>query len=139
MPCPSHIPFLHHSNYMSIWRRVQVTQFFQSPVISFLFGPNILINTLFSNTLSVFGSCNIRDDVLHPYRTSSQIIVLYNLISTLFSRQEDKISRLNGSKYYPNSICSLFHHESNFVISLSLQKYLVLTIISKTLLAVFMS
>jgi hypothetical protein len=51
MTCPHHLPSLDHSNY--VWREVQVTQFSQSPVTSSLFGSNILLNTLFSNTLSL--------------------------------------------------------------------------------------
>jgi hypothetical protein len=54
MPCPSHPPWLEHSNYT--WRRVQVMkllimQFLQHPVTSFLFHPNILLSAMFSNTL----------------------------------------------------------------------------------------
>jgi hypothetical protein len=55
MPCPSHPPWLHHSNY--IWRRVHklwstsLRSFLQLSITSSFFGPNIL-NTLFSNTLS---------------------------------------------------------------------------------------
>jgi hypothetical protein len=41
LPCPSHPPWLDHSNYT--WRRGQVMKL-----------PNILLNTLFSNTLSLF-------------------------------------------------------------------------------------
>jgi hypothetical protein len=60
IPCPSHPPWLDHSNY--VWRGVQVTkllivQFF--PVTSSLFGPNIIISTLFSNTLSLCFSLTI--------------------------------------------------------------------------------
>jgi hypothetical protein len=49
-----------------------------SPVTSSLFCPNVL---LFSNTLSLCSSLNVRDQVSHPYRTTGKIIVLYILIS----------------------------------------------------------
>jgi hypothetical protein len=49
--------------------------FLQSPVISSLFGLNILVNTLFSNTLSLRSSLNVRDQVSHPYRTRGKIII----------------------------------------------------------------
>ncbi|PNF41301.1 hypothetical protein B7P43_G01440, partial [Cryptotermes secundus] len=42
--------------------------FLQPPVTSTLFGPNILLNTLFSNILSLCSSRNVRDQVSHPYR-----------------------------------------------------------------------
>jgi hypothetical protein len=80
MPCPSHPPWLDNSNYT--WRRVQVMkllimQFSQPPVTSSLFGPNIVLNTLFSNTHSLCSSHKVRDQVSHPYRTIGKIIVLY--------------------------------------------------------------
>jgi hypothetical protein len=34
--------------------------------LSSLFGPNILLSTLFSNTLSLCSSLNVRDQVSHP-------------------------------------------------------------------------
>ena len=40
-----------------------------SPVTSFPSGPNILLSTLFSNTLSLFSSLNVRDQVSHPHIT----------------------------------------------------------------------
>jgi hypothetical protein len=46
--------------------------FVQLPVTSSLFGPNIL-TTLFSNTLSLCSSLNVRDQVSHPYRTMSKL------------------------------------------------------------------
>jgi hypothetical protein len=63
MLCTSNLPWLDHSNYT--WWRVQIMKlliwnFLQSPTTSSLLGPYILISTLFSNTLSLFSSLNIR-------------------------------------------------------------------------------
>ena len=54
-----------------------VCSFLHSPVTSSLLGPNILINTLFSNTLSLRSSLNVSDQVSHPYTTTGKIIILY--------------------------------------------------------------
>jgi len=43
-----------------------VIKFFHSPVISSLLGPNIILNNLFSNTLSLRSSLNVSDQVSHP-------------------------------------------------------------------------
>ena len=51
--------------------------FLHSPITSSLLGPNILLNTMFSNTLSFLSSSNVRDQVSHPYKTTGKIIVLY--------------------------------------------------------------
>jgi hypothetical protein len=65
--------------------------FFQPPVTSSLFGPNILLSTLFSNTPSLYSSLNVRDQVPHPYRTTGKITVLYIIIFTfLDKRGEDE-------------------------------------------------
>jgi hypothetical protein len=42
--------------------------FFYSPVTSSLYGSNILLRTLFSSTLSLCSSLNVRDQVSHPYK-----------------------------------------------------------------------
>ena len=50
-----------------------------SPVTSSLLGPNILLNAMFSNTLSFLSSHNVSDQVSHPYKTTRKIIILYIL------------------------------------------------------------
>jgi polysaccharide pyruvyl transferase WcaK-like protein len=50
-----------------------IMSFLQLPVTSSPFGPNILLNTLFSNTLSLCSSLNVRDHVSQPYRTTGKI------------------------------------------------------------------
>ena len=47
-----------------------------SPVTSSLVGPNILLNTMFSNTLSFLSSRNVSDQVSHPHKTTGKIIVV---------------------------------------------------------------
>ena len=47
-----------------------------SPITSSLLGPNILLNTMFSNTLSFLSSRCVNNQVSHPYKTTGKIIVL---------------------------------------------------------------
>jgi hypothetical protein len=56
-----------------------IVQFLNDPSFSLL-GPNILLNTLFSETLSLCSSPKVRDQVSHPYNTTGKITVLYILI-----------------------------------------------------------
>jgi hypothetical protein len=56
--------------------------FLQPPVTSSPFGPNTLHSTLFTNTLRPCFSLEIRDQILHPYRTTGKFIVLYFAIFT---------------------------------------------------------
>jgi len=63
--------------------------FLHPPVTSSLVGPNILLSTLFSNTLNLCSSHRVRDQVSHPHRTS-KIMVLYTIISTFLDRRQDE-------------------------------------------------
>ena len=47
--------------------------FLHSPVTSSLLGPNILLNTLFSCTLSLRSFLNVSDQVSYPYKTRGKI------------------------------------------------------------------
>jgi hypothetical protein len=75
---PPLVPMLSHIN--------PLCSFLQPPVTSSLFGPNILLNTLFSNALSLHSSLNIRHQVSHPYRTTGKIlcILLTKFLRTWF-------------------------------------------------------
>jgi len=62
MPCPSHSPRFHHPKiYGEEYRSLSssLCSFLLSPVTSSLLGPNVLLNTLFSNTLSLRSSLNV--------------------------------------------------------------------------------
>jgi hypothetical protein len=62
-----------------------------SPAASSLLDPNILLSTLFSNTLSLCSSLRVSDQVSHPYKTTGKIIVLCTLVFVfLDSNLEDK-------------------------------------------------
>ena len=66
--------------------------FLHSPVTSSVLGPNILLNTLFSNTRSLRSTLSGSDQVPHPYKTKGKIIVPYIVIfKFLGSKLEDKI------------------------------------------------
>jgi hypothetical protein len=82
-----YMPRLSHSSsfYHPHTRLGKEYRSFSSSLCNFLhsaitLGPNILLNTLFSNTLSVCSFLNVSDEVSHPYRTMGKIIILYILI-----------------------------------------------------------
>jgi hypothetical protein len=62
-------------------RKFHIQKLLQPPATSSLLGPNILLSNLSSN-----------NQVSHPYKTASKIIVFYNLIFKFLERRwEDKI------------------------------------------------
>ena len=80
--CPAHLILVDLTTRTIFGKKYRslsssLCNFLRSPVTSSLLGPNTLLNTLFSNTLSLRSSLNVRDQVSHPYRTMGNIIVLY--------------------------------------------------------------
>jgi hypothetical protein len=91
MPCPSHPPWLGLFAEECEVRNSSLSSFLQPPIMSSLFSPNILLSTLFSVTLNLCSSPNVRDQVSHPYKIAGKIIVLYILIFTYIdNRREDR-------------------------------------------------
>jgi hypothetical protein len=75
-----------------ILRRPSLSSFFHPLITSSLFGPNILLNTIFSHTFGLFSYLNVRDKVSQPHRTRNETSVLYILIFTLQdSRREEMV------------------------------------------------
>ena len=80
--CPTHLihlDFITRTIFGEQYRSLSssLCSFLHSPVTSSLLGPNILLNTLFSNTLSLRFSHNVSDQVSYPYTTTGKIIFLY--------------------------------------------------------------
>jgi hypothetical protein len=64
-----------------------IMQFFQPPLTSSLLDPNIILSTLFTNTLNLCSSLNVRDQVSHPYKTTGKSLILYILIDTFLDNR----------------------------------------------------
>src|SRR5215468_4846925 len=94
--CPAHLILLDLTTCTILGEEYRsfsssLCYFLHSSVTSSLLGPNILLNTLFSNTISLCFSLNVSDQVSHPYKTRGRIMVLYILIfKILDSNLEDK-------------------------------------------------
>jgi hypothetical protein len=74
--------------------------FLQPTITSHFFGPNILLNTLFSNTISLCSSLNVTHQVSYPYKTAGKMMVSYvSILSFWIAGEKLNGSELNGSKH----------------------------------------
>jgi len=88
--CPAHLilDFISRAILGEQYRLLSssICSFLHSPVTSSLSGPNILLSTLFSNTLNLRSSFNVSDQVSHPYkRVGKNIFAKLQSISKSFS------------------------------------------------------
>jgi hypothetical protein len=73
--------------------------FLHYPVTSSLLGPYILLSILFSITLTLCSSHNVKDQVSHPHKTKGEIMVLHILIFTISdSRHTHHKSSVEGTR-----------------------------------------
>jgi hypothetical protein len=79
---PSHSWFITHTILGEEYRSwsSSLWSFLHYPVTPSLLGPNIPLNTQFSNTLSLRSSLSVSDQVSHSYKTTDKIIALYIII-----------------------------------------------------------
>jgi hypothetical protein len=80
--------------------------FLQPAATPSLFGPNILLDTFFSNTLSLRSSLNVSDRVSRRYRTAGKIIILHILTFAFFHCRREDRRFWTDSKHYQNSFPS---------------------------------
>ena len=141
MPRPSYSSLFDHPNYIGEEYRTlrsSLHTFLQSLVTSSLLGPNIPLNTLFSNTLSLRSSLNVSDHVSHPYKTIGKIIVQYILLfKNLDSKLEDKRSCTDWEQTFHDPHLLLNSSSTEFWFVRVVPKYLNFPTLSKGLFSLF--
>jgi hypothetical protein len=81
----------------------QLCSFLQPPVTSPLFGPNILLSTLFSGILSLCCCPNFWYQVSHPYRTTKLLHCIEICRSVMFRSWWQRQSTSSSESFHDNS------------------------------------
>jgi hypothetical protein len=114
-----------------LWNSL-LCSFLQHPVTSSLFGPNILLSILFSNTLRLCSFLNVRDQVSHSYKTIGKFIFRRILIFPfLGSRLEDRRSCTERQQSLPEFSLLLISSWIKFWLATVVPKYLNCVTFSK--------
>jgi hypothetical protein len=118
MPCPSHPPWLDIliilGEQYKLWSP-SLCSFLQPPITSSLFGPNIFLSTLFSNTLNLCSSLNVRDQVSHPYNTQAHT---WDVFCGIFAESRNSgrdYSNLNSRPLLGNGSVNIFPRQPDQV------------------------
>jgi len=142
IPRPSHSSWFDHRKIFGEQYRSlssSLCSFFQSSVTSFLLGPNIFFNTLFSDTLNLCSSLNVGDQVSHPYKTTGNITVVYIFIFIFLDRKlEDKRFCTEWQQALPDFNLLLISSWIEFWFVRAVHKYLNCSNLSNDLLSVFL-
>jgi uncharacterized membrane protein len=75
---------------------------------------NVLLSTLFLNTLILWFSVHFRHQVSHPHKTTGKIRFTWILIFIIFDNWKIKYPTMNDGKLSLASICTEFLYKWNF-------------------------
>ena len=92
----------------------------QSPVGSFHLDPSVLLSTLFSQTLSIYFSLSVSDQVLHPCITKVRIIILYSTYSYTILKLKSFISNFEFLKSRRARIVSGYLDKEDCILTIHL-------------------
>ena len=103
--CPAHLILLDLISRIIFCEQYRslsssLCSFLHSPVTSSHLGPIILLSTLFSNTLNLYSSLNVTDQVSHPYKKRGKIT------SHEFSHIHQQMRGKNKAKFVNVTNCS---------------------------------
>ena len=141
--CPAHFILLDFITQTILGEKCRslsssLCSFLHPLVTSSLLSPNILLNTLFSNTLNLCSSLNISNQVSQPYKTTGKIIVLYiSNFKFLESKLEDKRFSTKWQQEFPVFNLFLISSWIQFWCVKVVTKYLNFSTLSKELLPNF--
>jgi len=140
MTHPSHSSWFYHPN--NIWwgeKSSLLCSLFNTPITLSFLGPNFVLGTLFSNTLSLHLSLNVRDQVHTHTKQQANLKVLYTLIFTfLDSKLENKRFCTERQEVFPTLNLLLISSRIEFWFVMVVIKYFNSSTLSKNTLPIVM-